>query len=99
MGYLSLQEIFSKEEDIKCEAALLLSNKAVVFKPNSLQWQFFKNCIYKLFNSSPHSIFDSLNNSHKAQEVSYEIYIFLDYCCIVGCPFSRVEPTGGILFK
>ncbi len=67
MEYLSIQDINSMEEDIKQEMKLLLSNKAVVFKPNSLQWQFFNDCLNTLFNSGKHSKFCSLDKSHKAQ--------------------------------
>ncbi len=65
--YLSLQEVITLEEDIKKEMALLLSNKAVVLKPNSLQWQFFCDCGNKLFNAGQTSKFSSLNNSQRAQ--------------------------------
>ncbi|MCX6151629.1 MAG: hypothetical protein NTX22_13995 [Ignavibacteriales bacterium] len=67
MEYLSMQEIISMKEDIKHEMELLLSNKAIVLKPNSLQWMFFSDCINKLFNSNHPSKFISLNNSNKAQ--------------------------------
>ena len=65
--YLSLQEVITLEEDIKKEMALLLSNKAVVLKPNSLQWQFFCDCGNKLFNAGQTSKFSSLNNTQRAQ--------------------------------
>lgn len=65
--YLSLFEILSMEDEIKQEMTLLLSNKAVVSKPNSFQWQFFSDCINKLFDSNHNSKFHSLPNIKKAQ--------------------------------
>ncbi len=67
MEYLYLQEVITLEKDIKQEMSSLLSNKAVVLKPNSLQWQFFCDCVNKLFNPRHSSKFSSLNNSQKAQ--------------------------------
>jgi hypothetical protein len=67
MEYLSLQEIISLEYEIRKEFNSLLSNKAIVLKPKSLQWQFFSDCIDKLFNSLHYSKFSSFNKSHKAQ--------------------------------
>ena len=49
MEYLSLKEIVSLKKDINHELDLLLSNKAAVTKPNSLQWLFFIDCINTLF--------------------------------------------------
>ena len=72
MEYLSIQEINSIEEDIRREMELLLSNKAVVFKPQSLQWQFFTDCVNRLYNSDTASKFNSLSNSNKAQ-LKFEI--------------------------
>ncbi|MHB8581093.1 MAG: hypothetical protein ACYDA4_14725 [Ignavibacteriaceae bacterium] len=40
MEYLSLKEIISLKNDINIELELLLSNKAAVTKPNSLQLLF-----------------------------------------------------------
>ena len=67
MEYLTIREIDSKKEDVKHELMSLLSNKAVVFKPNSLQWQFFSDCVNKLLKPGYCSKFSSLNNAHKAQ--------------------------------
>ncbi len=70
--YLSLNEINTAAEDIKHELNLLFSNKAVVIKPNSLQWQFFKDCFEKLLNADYLSRFDFFVNSDKAQ-LKYEV--------------------------
>ncbi len=67
MEYLSSREIISSKEDIKHELELLLSNKSVVTKPNSNQWQFFIDCLNRLFDPNTKSKFNSLTNSHKAQ--------------------------------
>jgi hypothetical protein len=74
MEYLSLYEINSSKDDIRRELELLLSNKAIVTKPKSIQWQFFNECVNKLFNhsssinkSNSKSGFNSLSSTHKAQ--------------------------------
>jgi hypothetical protein len=72
MEYLSLKEIISLKNDINIELELLLSNKAAVTKPNSLQWLFFVDCFNVLFNPNSYSKFHSLTNSNKAQ-LKYEI--------------------------
>jgi hypothetical protein len=72
MEYLSLKEIVSLKKDINHELDLLLSNKAAVTKPNSLQWLFFVDCINTLFIPHTSSKFNSLTNSNKAQ-LKYEI--------------------------
>ena len=71
MEYLSLKEIISLKNDIIIELELLLSNKAAVTKPNSLQWLFFVDCVNVLFNPNSYSKFHSLTNSNKAQ-LKYE---------------------------
>ncbi len=72
MEYLSHKEIISLKKDINIELELLLSNKAAVTKPNSLQWRFFVDCFNVLFNPNSYSKFHSLTNSNKAQ-LKYEI--------------------------
>jgi hypothetical protein len=49
--YLSLHEILSSKEKIQQEMDFLFSNKIAIGKPNSNQWQFFRNCFNVLFNS------------------------------------------------
>ena len=72
MEYLSLKDIISQRKDINHELDLLLSNKAAVTKPNSLQWLFFVDCFKALFNPNSYSKFSSLTKSNKAQ-LKFEI--------------------------
>lgn len=43
MEYLAFEEVITKKKDIADELDLLLSNKALVAKPNALQWKFVIN--------------------------------------------------------
>lgn len=67
MEYLSLPDIRSLEYRIKDELSSLLSNKAIVTKPNSFQWKFLSDCVNKLFNPNHNSKFGLLNSTKLAQ--------------------------------
>ncbi|MHB8871819.1 MAG: hypothetical protein ACYC5G_05180 [Candidatus Doudnabacteria bacterium] len=71
MEYLAFEEAVIKKKDIADELNLLLSNKALVAKPNALQWKFLRDCANVLLNPKFRSKFSSLSNSQKAQ-LKYE---------------------------
>ena len=67
MEYLSLDTIESLKENIEDEMKSLLANKALVTKPDSLQWKFFGDCCTKLFNPHLNSEFNNYPNVKTAQ--------------------------------
>ncbi|MCL4512346.1 MAG: hypothetical protein M1470_14995 [Bacteroidetes bacterium] len=67
MEYLSLKNIVSLREGIEHEMELLLSNKAIVSKPEALQWRFFRDCFNRLLHPKSNSQFTSLSSSRAAQ--------------------------------
>lgn len=71
MEYLAFEEAVIKKKDIAAELDLLLSNKALVAKPNALQWKFFRDCTKVLLNPKYQSDFPSLSKSQIAQ-LKYE---------------------------
>ncbi len=71
MEYLAFAETIEKKKDITDELEILLSNKALVSKPNALQWNFFRDCIKVLLNPKFESVFSSLSKSQIAQ-LKYE---------------------------
>ena len=67
MEYLAFEEAIIKKKDIADELDLLLSNKALVAKPNALQWKFLRDCTNVLLNPKFQSKFSLLSKSQKAQ--------------------------------
>ena len=67
MEYLSLKTIRSLKDNIKHEMESLISNKALITKPHSLQWLFFNDCLNKLFNPRFNSEFIKLPSVRTAQ--------------------------------
>jgi hypothetical protein len=71
--YRSLKEILLGKNDILLELEVLFSNKAMVIKPESLQWQFSKGCLIKFL------IFSSSQILNPYPKLKKKFCIF--YCC------------------
>ena len=67
MEYLSLDEIREKQSEIRGAFDRLMENKALVNRPGSKQWRFFRACLNQLLGSTAPMPFDTLDRTPAAQ--------------------------------
>lgn len=65
--YLPLEDVHLRSHQIRACAQKLLSTKALVGRPKSKQWRFFRHLVRRLLDNSYPSDFDNLPSVQAAQ--------------------------------